>query len=246
VIAGLIFGNDVGGSSISSYSPVFTGTATFYSVVSTGTVTITNTASSTSTTTGALLVSGGAGFGGNIYAANIYTNNTQILPTFLIQITATTGQTTFTVTNGYSVGYIQVYANGVLLSSSDYTASNGSTVVLNQARNSGDVIQIMAGVGFAVSQNGLATGGTINGTLNVVGTLQENGYRAITTNGGTINSNLNVVGTLTQNGITVVTTSGGTIQGTLNVTTLNVTDTLTQNGTKVNAFATAMAVALGI
>lgn len=45
--------------------------------------------------------------------------------------TATAGQTTFSITGGYIVGYVDVFLNGVLLAPSDYTASDGLTVVLN-------------------------------------------------------------------------------------------------------------------
>ena len=60
-----------------------------------------------------------------------------------------TPQTTFsgTATHGgtlsYDVGNIQVFLNGILLvDSQDYTATNGSSVVLTQATDSGDVVAI--------------------------------------------------------------------------------------------------------
>lgn len=56
--------------------------------------------------------------------------------------TATGGQTTFTVS--YTVGYIQVYMNGVLLTASDYTASNGTSIVLATGAASGDIIETFA------------------------------------------------------------------------------------------------------
>jgi Phage tail fibre repeat len=55
---------------------------------------------------------------------------------------ATSGQTTFTVTGGYTPEYIFVYLNGVLLDTSDYIATNGSTVVLNSGAVSGDSVSI--------------------------------------------------------------------------------------------------------
>ena len=58
--------------------------------------------------------------------------------------TATAGQTTFTVAGGYTVGYLQVYHNGVLLNASDYTASNGTTFVLGVAAYVGDIIESFA------------------------------------------------------------------------------------------------------
>jgi hypothetical protein len=56
--------------------------------------------------------------------------------------TASASQTTFTVT--YTVGYVAVYLNGVLLNAADYTASNGTSVVLAVAANSGDIVETIA------------------------------------------------------------------------------------------------------
>jgi hypothetical protein len=56
--------------------------------------------------------------------------------------TATASQTTFTVT--YVVGLVEVYRNGVKLAIADYTASNGTTIVLATGANAGDVIEVVA------------------------------------------------------------------------------------------------------
>ena len=56
--------------------------------------------------------------------------------------TATAAQTTFTVT--YTVGLVEVYRNGVKLAIADYTASNGTTIVLATGATSGDVIEVVA------------------------------------------------------------------------------------------------------
>lgn len=53
--------------------------------------------------------------------------------------TATAGQTTFSVPS-YTVGYIDVYRNGVRLGSADYTATSGTTVVLANACTVGDLV----------------------------------------------------------------------------------------------------------
>ena len=55
--------------------------------------------------------------------------------------TATAGQTTFTPPS-YTVGFINVYRNGSRLGSADYTATNGTTVVLASAASSGDLVTI--------------------------------------------------------------------------------------------------------
>jgi len=57
------------------------------------------------------------------------------------EFTATAGQTTFTPPS-YTVGFINVYRNGVLLGSADYTATNGTTVVLATGATSGDLVTV--------------------------------------------------------------------------------------------------------
>jgi len=57
------------------------------------------------------------------------------------EFTATAGQTTFTPPS-YTVGFINVYLNGVLLGSADYTASNGTTVVLATGAAAGNLVTV--------------------------------------------------------------------------------------------------------
>lgn len=74
--------------------------------------------------------------------------------------TATASQTTFTVT--YVVGLVEVYRNGVKLAIADYTASNGTTIVLATGANAGDVIEVVA---FgAVNTAAVITAEDFNGT----------------------------------------------------------------------------------
>ena len=56
--------------------------------------------------------------------------------------TATASQTTFSVT--YTAPYIEVYLNGVLLNTADYTATNGTTVVLSTGAGAGDILDFVA------------------------------------------------------------------------------------------------------
>jgi hypothetical protein len=63
------------------------------------------------------------------------------------EFTATASQTTFSVPS-YTVGFIDVYRNGVMLGSADYTATNGTTVVLATGATSGDLIEVIS---FSVS-----------------------------------------------------------------------------------------------
>ena len=77
------------------------------------------------------------------------------------EFTATASQTTFSVPS-YTVGFIDVYRNGVLLGSADYTATSGTTVVLASACLAGEFVEVIS---FQVSSvlNAIpATTGAVN------------------------------------------------------------------------------------
>jgi hypothetical protein len=59
------------------------------------------------------------------------------------EFTATAGQTTFSVPS-YTVGFIDVYRNGVLLGSADYTATSGVSVVLALGCTVGDLVEVIS------------------------------------------------------------------------------------------------------
>jgi len=58
--------------------------------------------------------------------------------------TATSGQTTFNISGGYVVGYVDVYLNGLLLAPTAYTATDGLTVVLGTGATAGDKFHALA------------------------------------------------------------------------------------------------------
>ena len=64
--------------------------------------------------------------------------------------TATASQTTFT-TSGYTPGFVDVYLNGIHLDPSDYTATDGTDVVLASGASSGDVVTVVAFTTFSVA-----------------------------------------------------------------------------------------------
>lgn len=57
--------------------------------------------------------------------------------------TATSGQTTFTISGGYTVGLIDVFINGARLSTADYTATNSTTVVLGTSAVLNDIVDVV-------------------------------------------------------------------------------------------------------
>ena len=64
--------------------------------------------------------------------------------------TATSSQTSFT-TDGYTPNFVSVYLNGVLLSAADFTATNGTDVVLASGAAADDVVEVIAFSTFTVS-----------------------------------------------------------------------------------------------
>ena len=58
--------------------------------------------------------------------------------------TATSGQTSFAPSGGYTNGDdLDVFVNGVRLTPADYTATNGTNVVLDVGANTGDIVDII-------------------------------------------------------------------------------------------------------
>jgi plastocyanin len=127
---------------------------------------------------------------------------------------ATSGQTTFSVT--YDVGYVEVYLNGIRLSSSEYTATSGNSIVLNEAAAEGDVVDIIevvtnrgptgpTGPAGPLSGIGTTAGSTTHYPIIVSGTGDQDAYITTTSNyfsfipsSGTLSVNqLNVVGVVT-------------------------------------------------
>ena len=88
--------------------------------------------------------------------------------------TATASQTTFSVS--YSPGFVDVYQNGILLAPSDFTATNGTTVVLAVGAAVNDEITIIAQHLFSVADSVSASqGGTFTGDVTMAGNLTVQG-----------------------------------------------------------------------
>jgi hypothetical protein len=103
-----------------------------------------------------------------IPASGVATTAYRTLTTF----TATSGQTTFSVPS-YTVGYIDVYRNGVKLGTADFTATSGTSVVLASGATAGDLVETISffvssvlnaipAVAGAVNSNYIANDVTIN------------------------------------------------------------------------------------
>ena len=94
-----------------------------------------------------------------------------------ISVTATAGQTLFTVAGGYRINQLLVYRNGVKLAqSNDFIASDGATVTLTIPANAGDNVDFQVFDDFKVADAivSAASSQTIHGDLAVNGNLYFN------------------------------------------------------------------------
>ena len=81
-----------------------------------------------------------AGSAGN-YLVSTGVGITWISPRVSNVFTATSGQTTFNV--NYTVGLVDVYINGIRLVPSEFTATNGTTVVLNDSCFGDETVELV-------------------------------------------------------------------------------------------------------
>jgi hypothetical protein len=87
--------------------------------------------------------------------------------------TATAAQTSF-ATAGYTPQFIDVYLNGVKLAGVDYTAANGSDIVLAAGATVGDILEYVAYTPFAIADQTF-TGTTTTADLTVTGAFTSKG-----------------------------------------------------------------------
>ena len=92
----------------------------------------------------------------------------------ILGVTATAGQTQFTVSGGYRINAIAVYRNGVrLVDGSDFTATDGSIVTLLSEANLDDKLEFQIFDDFRVADAIVSdkANQTIYGDVAVIGTL---------------------------------------------------------------------------
>ena len=167
-------------------------------------------------------------------------SNTVGIPTDAVKLNKQTYspsgiQTSFTVTDGYRSGYLDVYRNGIrLVDGSDFTASNGTTFSLTTPATGGDVVDIVAYKTLNISYAefaGLST--NVDGGYGSLTNLQVSGISTLGNvligAGGTdllVKGNARVTGILTiGQGSIVLNGSTDTISGStfLNSTNLSIT-----------------------
>jgi hypothetical protein len=113
----------------------------------------------TNTVTGSMLVSGSTGISGSLTVNSLSGSGVRYLVadesgSITAQsasaalkstqaFTSTAGQTTFSVTNGYSTGYVDVFINGSKLSTAEFTDTSGTNIVLATGSFSGDTVEVV-------------------------------------------------------------------------------------------------------
>ena len=113
---------------------------------------------------------------------------------------ATNAQTTFSAT--YTVGYVDVYLNGSKLDSTEFTATNGTSVVLGTGASTGDIIETVAqNITASVDLNGLAN--LVDDT-----TPQLGGDLDLNSNDITGTGDINITGTITSSGSVTANVTG--------------------------------------
>jgi hypothetical protein len=116
---------------------------------------------------------------------------------------ATANQTTFSAS--YTVGFLDVYLNGVKLLAADYAASNGTSVTLYEAAQANDSITIVAYGTFSSANAVAKTGDTMTAPLTITGKpFFENGQTVTGDYSISANCNAMSAGPVTVNsGVTV-------------------------------------------
>jgi len=157
-------------------------------------------------------------------------------------------QTDFTFSAGYDPGYCDVYLNGIrLVKDNDFTASDGSTVGLTSAANSGDIVEIIAYKAFNLGQSITDITGdlTISDTLtatNVSGTTSITaGYFYGDGNNLTLTgfAGIGITQYIDANSLTVTGTPGLSTITRLGATDAVVTGIITANGLSGNVTGAA-------
>ena len=123
--------------------------------------------------------------------------------------TATAGQTSF-ATSGYTPNFLDVFLNGVKLAAADYTATNGSDVVLASGAVVNDILEVVAYTTFDTANVTGATNFTVTGAFTSQG-IDDNGNATALT----IDSSENVLIGRTDSGSQTEGTTiynGGTIE----------------------------------
>ena len=155
--------------------------------------------------------------------------DTVVQPSYrtITEFTATAGQTSFSPAS-YTVGFIDVFRNGVKLGTADFTATNGTTVVLNNACAAGDLVRfegfLITSFNNAIPNTNGAVGDSLIASLSA---SKLTGSRTIPAASMPAGSVLQVVSTIKQDTFSTTSTSY------VDVTGLSVSITPSSSSSKI-------------
>jgi len=228
---------------------IVSNTSTLQSITSRGAITdriitLTNTSGSNSTTTGALLIAGGVGVGGNLYATAIYDNNSRVLTQATIGNFGVTSLTAGTDTAiSTATGPVVVWTTSTLQSVTSRGAITPSAITITNSASSTSTT-----TGALVITGGVGIGGNVYANFIYGNSLYDSGNRVVTQvipyAGPAIGiTNLTTSGpqasfTILNLGVQAITTGSGiaisTSTGTVNIASVDTLQLVTNRGATTN------------
>ena len=131
--------------------------------------------------------------GSGVYWGDVAAGATFVRQTFTANSTV---NTSFTITNGYTVNAIDVYENGVkLINGTDVTANNGSTIILANSALVGttvDVVGLLSASIYSLNINTVSQGFAFSWTNNHVFNSNVDFYSALTANTISVSGNATI------------------------------------------------------
>ena len=134
----------------------------------------------------------------------------------VVKFIATAGQTTFTTP--YDVGFVDVYLNGVKLTSDLYTSTSGTSIILNDGAALNDIIEIISfsflqgqsvGISNIVQDGTPQLGGDLNlNNRSITGTGNINITGNVTATNANFSGNVSIGGTLIYEDVTNIDSIG--------------------------------------
>ncbi len=166
-------------------------------------LTLANTTQSTGTTTGALVVEGGVGIGGNLYASNVYSAGSLVVTEASIGslgVTALYAGTDTAVNT--STGLVTVWNTSTLQTITERGSTTTQSINITNTTSSTGTSS-----GALVVSGGIGVGGSI-----YAGPIYSNGVQVLTTETDTLES-VTLRGSITPYSVTFSNTSQATISG---------------------------------
>lgn len=170
-----------------------------------------NTAQRPTTSNGMIRYNTDTGFVEAV-ANSTWTNLVSSYSSVRQQFTASSNQTSFTITGGYTPGQIDVYRNGVkMVPGTDANVSSGTAVVLTAPAANNDTVEVVGFTTVTITDVVKKSGDTMTGNLVVSGTISDSigNVRDVPINSQTVSYQI----ATTDAGKTISSNAGITVNG---------------------------------